>query len=161
MKFHSKPIAEHEEVPLADEGRWEDLIAHWNQRQTADQKSQDGRNSCYVVSVAHSKPSATENSQLAEILSLVEAQGDQVVGQEVHHLRRPDPRTLIGRGICEDIAERSKACGADLLVIDAEVFGRTHVIKANRKFEEWQPQAVRQKAGKARAKKAKKAKRIK
>ena len=46
-------------------------------------------------------------------------------------------------------------------VIDAEVFGRTHIVKANRKFEDWQPQAVRQKAGKARAKKAKKAKRSK
>ena len=44
-------------------------------------------------------------------------------------------------------------------VIDAEIIGSTHIIQANKKFEEWTPQAVRQKAGRARAKKAKKAKR--
>ena len=29
MKFQSKPIEEHQEVPLADEGQWEELVARW------------------------------------------------------------------------------------------------------------------------------------
>ena len=51
MKFHSTPIAEHGEVPLADEGRFEALVAHWTQRERASGAGQDGRSACYVLSV--------------------------------------------------------------------------------------------------------------
>ena len=39
--------------------------------------------------------------------------------------------------------------------VDAERFGRTWVIKCNRKFGDWMPNPKIQAAGKARAKKAK------
>jgi hypothetical protein len=35
-------------------------------------------------------------------------------------------------------------------VLDAQVFGRTYVIKVNRKFRDWKPLAVKQKAGRTR-----------
>ena len=35
MKFQSKPIEEHQEVPLADEGQWEALVARWAERHGA------------------------------------------------------------------------------------------------------------------------------
>ena len=60
-------------------------------------------------------------------------------------------------------AAKRKGCSQNAIVaaikrndIDGEQIGRYYAVKANRKFEDWQPQAVRQKAGKARAKKAKK-----
>ena len=45
--------------------------------------------------------------------------------------------------------------------IDAEQFGRTWVIRCNRKFDNWQPNPKIQKAGKARWKGVKKTKKAK
>ena len=39
--------------------------------------------------------------------------------------------------------------------LDAEVFGRTYVVMANKKYDRWNPNPNMQKGGKARAKKAK------
>jgi GTP-binding protein HflX len=123
MKFHSKPIEEHTEVPLADDGRWEQQVAHWTEREDGPerQEGQEGQNACYVVSVGNWKEPAHEQAQLAEILALVQAQGDRVVGHETYRLRRFDPRTYLGSGTCEAIAARAKAAGADMLVLDAEL----------------------------------------
>src|SRR5688572_12933211 len=113
MKFQSDPIAEHEEAPLADDGRWEDLVAHWANRHT--KTAEDGRNASYVVSVTRPQdPSG--RAQLEEIASLVQAQGDRVAGSEILVLRKVEPRTLLGKGACADVARRASECGADLLV---------------------------------------------
>lgn len=120
MRFHSKPIEEHDEVPLADDGQWEELVDHWKERQTSG-KPADGVNSCFVVSVTTPELATDADAQLAEILGLVEAQGDQVVGQLTHALTRPDPRTLLRRGVADRIGTEARDCGADLLVIDAEL----------------------------------------
>jgi GTP-binding protein HflX len=120
MKFDSNPIEEHHEAPLADEGRWEKIVARWT-TQPSRPTSPDGGNACYVVSVAPHRERGNREAQLAEILGLVRAQGDEVVGHEVHQLKRPDPRTLIGRGTAEQIAGRANECGSNLLVIDAEL----------------------------------------
>jgi GTP-binding protein HflX len=127
MKFHSKPIEEHTEVPLADDGRWEQQVAHWTEREDGPERQEgqegqpEGQNACYVVSVGNWKERTNEQAQLAEILALVEAQGDRVVGHETYRLRRFDPRTYLGSGTCEAIAARAKAAGADMLVLDAEL----------------------------------------
>ena len=42
MKFHSKPLEEHDEVPLADDGRWEERVAHWKQREQGPERAADG-----------------------------------------------------------------------------------------------------------------------
>ncbi len=121
MKFHSKPIEEHNEVPLADEGQWDDLVAHFTERQASSVRPRNAENSCYVVSVGTSaSASATpHDAQLEEILGLVQAQGDRVVGYETLRRPRPDPKTYVGLGAARSIATRAKECGADLLVIDA------------------------------------------
>ncbi|MEX1363664.1 MAG: GTPase HflX [Nannocystaceae bacterium] len=121
MRFHSKPIQEHVEVPLADEGRWEHLVAQWGQRHEGSAEPADGRNRCYVVSVGASPDEVRAQAQLAEILGLVRAQGDAVVGHETLRRARPDPKTYLGRGASEAIAVRAKEHGADLLVVDAEL----------------------------------------
>jgi GTPase len=134
MKFHSTPIAEHGEVPLADEGRFEALVAHWTRRERAADTGGDGRNAseargepgerrsdCYVLSVRRAESTGSAAEQLHEMTSLVETQGDRVVGARSYLLQRPDPRTLIRKGVAESIALSARDCGADLLVIDAEL----------------------------------------
>jgi len=119
MKFHSTPLAEHAEVPLADAGRLEDLIAHWTRDESTPRPT--GANACYVVSVQRRGDREMPDACLDEMVSLVATQGDGVVGREICWLDRPDPRTLIRRGVAARLAERARACGADLLVLDAEL----------------------------------------
>lgn len=121
MKFHSKPIEEHDEAPLPDEGRWEALVDHWIRHQARPAPPGGDHNACYVVSVHSGPASAATEAQQAEILGLVRAQGDRVVGGQTLQRRRPDPRTFVGRGAAEEIAARALEHGADLLVIDAEL----------------------------------------
>jgi GTP-binding protein HflX len=121
MKFHSKPIEEHTEVPLADDGRWEEQVAHWEEREAGPDREPEDQNACYVVSVGNWRESTHQQAQLAEILALVQAQGDRIVGHETYRLRKPEPRTYLGSGTCEAIAARAKAAGADMLVLDAEL----------------------------------------
>jgi GTP-binding protein HflX len=120
MKFSSDPIEEHDEVPLADDGRWEDLVEHWKGRQPSARAPGDA-NACYVVSVTTPGIAADPEAQLAEILGLVAAQGDRVAGQVVHRLVKPDPRTLLRSGVADRIGSEARDCGANLLVIDAEL----------------------------------------
>lgn len=120
MRFHSKPIDEHDEVPLADDGQWERLITQWASRHEAPEPG-SGRNRCYVVSVGDWLDEVERDAQLAEILGLVRAQGDTVVGHETLRRSRPEPRTYLGKGATHRIAARAAEHGADLLVVDAEL----------------------------------------
>lgn len=122
MKFHSKPVPEHEEVPLADDGQWELLIEEWTERQTVIGAYHDGdRRACYVVSVGIERDQRIRAAQLAEILNLVRAQGSDIVGSEIYHLREVNPRTVVGKGTASAIASRARAAGATMIVIDAEL----------------------------------------
>lgn len=123
MKFHSQPIEEHQDVPLADEGQFERVVEHWASRH-ARQTQENGplqQNQCYVVSVGNWVEPAQRQAQLAEILALVEAQGDQVVGHESLRRVRPDPKTYLGRGAAVDVANHARDCQASMLVLDAEL----------------------------------------
>lgn len=121
VKFSSKPISEHAEVPLADEGRLEAIVEHWQARAAAPPASGTDGNACHVVSVGPIRDPLVRSAQLAEIVSLVRSQGDRVVGQEVCHLAEPNPRTLLGKGAAEEMAARARALGATMLVLDAEL----------------------------------------
>src|SRR5262249_26508042 len=72
MKFHSKAIEEHAEVPLGDAGRLDQLISHWTERRAGPHTLGHG-NACYVLSVYRDADSAGAHAQLAEITSLVAA----------------------------------------------------------------------------------------
>ena len=60
-------------------------------------------------------------AQLAEILALVQAQGDEVVGHQKLRRLRPDPKTYLGRGAAAEVAARARECNANLLTLDAEL----------------------------------------
>lgn len=120
-KFSSKAIAEHAEVPLADEGQWEAIVEHWQARGRAPREGATGGSDCYVVSVGALRDPEARAAQLAEIVSLVRSQGGRVVGEEICHLAEPNPRTLLGKGTAEEVAARARALGATLLVLDAEL----------------------------------------
>lgn len=121
-RFSSRAIAEHTEVPLADEGRLEEIVAHWREREARAPRPEDGAgNADYVVSVGPERDPWVREAQLAEIVSLVQSQGDRVVGEEIRHLPSPNPRTLVGTGAAREIAARARERGATLLVVDAEL----------------------------------------
>ncbi len=123
LKFNSKPVAEHAEVPLADDGELEKLIEHWEEREARDGANTDegDASACYVVSIGTEHEPVARAAQLAEIVALVQHQGGRVVGQELHHLARPNARTLLGRGSAQAIADRAREHGATMLVLDAEL----------------------------------------
>lgn len=119
LKFNSKPVFEHSEVPLADDGALEKLIERFSERDAAKIEPEDS--ACYVVSVGSDRDPVARAAQLAEIVALVEHQGGRLVGQEIHHLTRPHARTLLGPGTARAIAERARDHGATMLVLDAEL----------------------------------------
>ena len=121
--FSSKPISEHAEVPLADDGELESIVAHFRGRHANERAVRAfSGNDAYVVSVAPDERDPTaRGAQLAEIVSLVESQGDRVVGRELQSLGAPDPRALFGKGAAREIAARARAAGATMLVVDAEL----------------------------------------
>jgi GTP-binding protein HflX len=114
LKFSSRPVAEHAEVPLADGGRWEEIVEHWGDRPTE-------RKGSYVVSVGTDRDPRVRAAQLAEIVSLVKNQGDLVLGEEIVHLGHPNRRMLFGEGQAQEIAARARARGATMIVVDAEL----------------------------------------
>ncbi len=121
LSFNSKPVSEHSEVPLADDGKLEKLVADWSARSASNASLDRESIACYVVSIGVGGDPVARSAQLAEIVALVEHQGWRVVGQEQHQLSRPNPRTLLGKGAAETIAERARASGATMLVLDAEL----------------------------------------
>jgi GTP-binding protein HflX len=120
-KLTSKPIAEHAEAPLADEGRWEALVSAWVAREKRTEHAQGEGNADYVVSVGAERDATARQSQLAEITSLVRHQGDRVVGSEIRHVATPNPRSFLGKGAAKEIADRARAAQATMLVLDAEL----------------------------------------
>ena len=120
MKFYSQPVPEHREVPLADDGLWEEMVETWSARD-ADIAPENGETRVYVLSVGQERDPMIREAQLAEILSLVKAEGHTVVGHEIYHLTKPRPRTLIGKGTSREAAKRARDLGATMLVLDAEL----------------------------------------
>jgi len=47
MRLHSKPIEEHAEVPVADDGRFEALLARFTEREGAPPAT-EGSTACFV-----------------------------------------------------------------------------------------------------------------
>lgn len=119
LKFSSRAIAEHAEVPLADDGRLEAIVEHF--RAGAAPAASADRSDCYVASVGNDRDPRARSAQLAEIVSLVRSQGDRVVGEEIVHLSTPNPRTLLGKGAAQALAARARERGATMLVLDAEL----------------------------------------
>lgn len=121
LKFDSKPVSEHSEVPLADDGALEQLVAQWSARAAASGALERESSACYVVSIGADRDPIARAAQLAEMVALVQHQGGRIVGQELCQLTRPNPRTLLGKGTAQSIAERARSSGATMLVLDAEL----------------------------------------
>jgi GTP-binding protein HflX len=121
LKFNSKPVSEHAEVPLADGGELEKLVEHWRARRAAVVDSDGEGSACYVVSIGAHHDVVTRQAELAEMVALVRHQGGRVVGQELCHLARPNARSLLGKGTAVAIADRARKQGATMLVLDVEL----------------------------------------
>ncbi len=118
MQFRSKPVREHGEVPLSDDGRLEAVL----QQFTPTPTPQDGNAvACFVLCVGLWRSPHHQHAQLAEIVGLVEARGHHIVGRACLSLPKPNARTWIGTGKAEAIAARARELGATLLVLDAQL----------------------------------------
>ena len=70
------------------------------------------------------KPSIPEfdaDESLAELRTLTESAGAQIVGQILQRRDRPDPATLIGAGKLEEIAGAAASVNADVLLFDHDL----------------------------------------
>ena len=70
------------------------------------------------------KPSIPEfdaDESLAELRTLAESAGAQVVGEILQRRDRPDPATLIGAGKLEEIAGAAASANADVLLFDHDL----------------------------------------
>ena len=121
MKFESKPIKEHNEVPLADHGELENLVERFKNRAARRDGNHSSEGGCYVVCVGDWKEDYSRDAQLAEIIGLVKAQGDRVVGSETIKQRQSDPATVLRSGKAKAAAERAVRLGASMLIVDAEL----------------------------------------
>jgi len=73
---------------------------------------------------SNSKPSIPEfdaDESLAELRTLAESAGAEVVGEILQRRDRPDPATLIGAGKLEEIAGAAAAADADVLLFDHDL----------------------------------------
>lgn len=122
MKFISKPILEHNEVPLADDGQWENIVQQWSEKHENIHRDKDSdKTKCYVFSISSVNDPLIQKAQLEEIVNLTEAQGAEIVGKETYLLNKLNPRSLIGKGTARELAERARDCGASMIVIDADL----------------------------------------
>ncbi len=120
MRYHAKSPEPHRELRSLDEPRDEPEARP--AREPGAVSAPDGEpNRCYVLSVARPGQPGLAEARLAEIAGLVEAQGDCVVGAETYLLSKPDPRTLIRRGVAARVAEAARGARASMLVVDAEL----------------------------------------
>ena len=76
------------------------------------------------AAASKSKPPILEfdaDESLAELRTLAESAGAQVVGEILQRRDRPDPATLIGAGKLEEIAGAAAAANADVLLFDHDL----------------------------------------
>ena len=121
MRVHSNAVEEHAEVPHADGGEWEQQLERCRSKSRGGSRTSEDRTRSYVVSVYRSDGAPFAAARMREILGLVDAQGDDVVGSESLLLSRVSPKTWLRRGVAEGVGERARQCGADQLVLDAEL----------------------------------------
>ena len=76
------------------------------------------------TSRSNGKPSIPEfdaDESLAELRTLTESAGAQIVGEILQRRDRPDPATLIGAGKLEEIAGAAASVNADVLLFDHDL----------------------------------------
>lgn len=61
------------------------------------------------------------SSSLAELERLADTAGADVVGQTTQKLDSPNPRTFVGSGKAEEIANLARSCSADIVIFDDEL----------------------------------------
>ncbi|HZC22558.1 MAG TPA: GTPase HflX, partial [Candidatus Binatia bacterium] len=73
---------------------------------------------------SNGRPSIPEfdaDESLAELRTLAESAGAQIVGEILQRRDRPDPATLIGAGKLEEIAGAAASVNADVLLFDHDL----------------------------------------
>ena len=88
LKFNSKPVSEHSEVPLADDGELEKLIERFSARDAEAIGPEDS--ACYVVSVGPDRDPIARAAQQVH-----GAVADRACGAQHRHAARGGRRGLV------------------------------------------------------------------
>lgn len=81
----------------------------------------DIRERAILVGVDWPNSTVPVASSLEELERLVDTAGAEVVAKTTQRLERPNPRTFIGSGKAEEVAELCRSLSADLVVFDDEL----------------------------------------
>lgn len=84
-------------------------------------KEEERRERAIIVGVDRPQSTWPIASSLAELERLVDTAGADVVAQTTQKLDAPNPRTFVGTGKAEEIAELARAQAADIVVFDDEL----------------------------------------
>jgi GTP-binding protein HflX len=87
----------------------------------AAQAARDSATSVAAGSMAPPAPEFSAEESLAELHSLAESAGAQIVGEFLQHRDKPDPATLIGKGKLEEISGAAASVSADLILFDHDL----------------------------------------
>lgn len=90
-------------------------------RTSGAQAARDSATPVPGASKAPAIPEFSAEESLAELRSLADSAGAEIVGEFLQHRDRPDPATLIGRGKLEEIAGAAASVSADLLLFDHDL----------------------------------------
>ena len=71
---------------------------------------------------------STLTSSLEELARLTDTAGAEVVATTYQKLDAPNPRTFVGSGKAEEIAEMCHAYAADIVIFDEEINVKTTII---------------------------------
>ena len=82
---------------------------------------EDIRERAILVGIERSDDSWPVSSSLEELARLVDTAGAEVVATTTQRLSAPNPRTFIGSGKAEEVAELCRAYAADIVVFDDEL----------------------------------------
>jgi GTP-binding protein HflX len=125
MKFTSKSIEEHKDVPLADQGQLEEILDLFDNSgsnsATSIGTASHQPNKSYVVSINSKDSQLNKQAKLDEIVGLVQAQGDEIVGHHILSFDRIAAKTFVGSGALLNIARIAREKGASLLVLDVQL----------------------------------------
>lgn len=82
---------------------------------------QEAKERAILVGIEQPNARVSAEASLDELARLVDTVGADVVGRTVQRLDSPNPRTFVGSGKAEEIAQMCRAEAADLVVFDDEL----------------------------------------
>ncbi|RLA91604.1 MAG: GTPase HflX [Deltaproteobacteria bacterium] len=80
-----------------------------------------GKERAILISVT-SKPRFESEDSMEELKELAKTSGVEVVDTIIQHIKKPDPKYLMGKGKMQELVIKAMASGADMIIFDQDLF---------------------------------------